>query len=118
MKKTKILCTIGPACLDKKILKEMVQAGMNAARINSSHGDFKQYKQIIKMVRSLGEIPIVVDTQGPDVRLKIKDGQGFKVENGNEILVGFNSSYDLYFNYNFLNQVKKGDMILMDDGLI
>lgn len=96
----------------------MVQAGMNAARINSSHGDFTQYKKIIKMVRSLGEIPIIVDTQGPDVRLKIKDGKGFKVENGKEILVGFNSSYDLYFNYNFLNQVKKGDMILMDDGLI
>ncbi|MEM2985250.1 MAG: pyruvate kinase, partial [Candidatus Jordarchaeaceae archaeon] len=54
-KKTKIICTIGPASLNLKTIKKMYEAGMDVVRINTAHGDFNQYKEIINLTRSVGE---------------------------------------------------------------
>ena len=72
MKKTKIICTIGPASLSRETLEEMYRAGMNGARINAAYGDVNQYKLIINNVRKVAEIPIIVDIKGPEIRLRMK----------------------------------------------
>ena len=74
MKRTKIICTIGPASESEKILSEMIRKGMNVVRLNFSHGDFSSHKKIIKLVRKLGEklevpIGIMADLQGPRIRV-------------------------------------------------
>ena len=61
LKKTKIICTIGPASLSKEILEEMYRAGMNGARINTAYGDINQYKLIINNVQEVADIPIIID---------------------------------------------------------
>ncbi|HLM83799.1 MAG TPA: pyruvate kinase [Candidatus Bathyarchaeia archaeon] len=74
MKRTKIVCTIGPASENEKTLSEMVRKGMNVARLNFSHGDFSSHKRIIKLVRKISEslkVPVAVmaDLQGPRIRV-------------------------------------------------
>ena len=59
MEKTKIIATIGPASIDKKTLKRMIDAGLDCARINMSHGDFRQYEKISERVREIADIPIM-----------------------------------------------------------
>jgi len=74
MRKTKIVCTVGPATDDDKILREMMLAGMNVARFNFSHGDYdihkKRYEQVVRLREELG-IPVatMLDTRGPEIRL-------------------------------------------------
>ncbi|HLW39485.1 MAG TPA: pyruvate kinase, partial [Brumimicrobium sp.] len=73
MKRTKIVATIGPASSSKEVLKEMMEAGMNVARINFSHGSYKDHEQVIKNIRELNDetglnIAILADLQGPKIR--------------------------------------------------
>ena len=75
MKRTKIICTIGPACTDEEILTGMIQAGMNVARLNFSHGTHEEQKvkmDLIKKVRKKLKqpIPILLDTKGPEYRIR------------------------------------------------
>ena len=107
LKKTKILCTIGPASIDRKIIKNMYVNGMNACRINSSHGNFKQYKIIIRNVRSAGDAPIILDTQGSGVRITNKDQS---VKRG-EII-------DITLSVNVYKNLRNGVKVLINDGLI
>lgn len=74
MGRTKIVCTIGPASNTKKILKEMIAAGMNVARLNFSHGTYTEHKKLIKNIRSAAEetqktVAILQDLQGPRIRI-------------------------------------------------
>lgn len=74
MKRTKIVCTIGPASENKKTLKEMIRRGMNVARLNFSHGDFSWHRRAIKMIRKVSEdlgvpVGIIADLQGPRIRV-------------------------------------------------
>ncbi|MCX6766872.1 MAG: pyruvate kinase [Candidatus Moranbacteria bacterium] len=74
MKRTKIICTIGPVSENEKILSEMVKKGMNVARLNFSHGDFSSHKKIIRSVRKISEklqipVGIMADLQGPRIRV-------------------------------------------------
>lgn len=74
MKRTKIICTIGPASESEKKLSEMIQKGMNVARLNFSHGSFASHKNIIRMVRKMSEkldtpVGIMADLQGPRIRV-------------------------------------------------
>lgn len=112
MKNTKILCTIGPSSIDKKIIKRMFLHGMNAARLNTAHGDFDFYQKAIKNIRETCNIPIVIDIKGPDLRIKTSGIHEFR--KGEEIRVGKNS--DITLNYDIFSQVKKNDIILMNDG--
>ena len=74
MKRTKIICTLGPASEDKKILKEMVLAGMNIARLNMSHGTYENHHKLIQAIRAMEKeigrrVTILQDLQGPKIRV-------------------------------------------------
>ena len=113
---TKILATIGPSSIDKKIMKKMIDVGMNAIRINTSHGNFEQYEKIIKNLRSIKDIPIVLDTQGPEIRLVSK--KKYDVNIGKKVTIGFSDESETYFTKNFSQQVKKGDSVYVEDGIL
>ena len=75
MNRTKIVCTIGPACSDIETLKSMMMAGMDVARFNMSHGTHESHKQLIDLVKQarfeLGlPVAIMLDTKGPEIRIK------------------------------------------------
>ena len=128
MRRTKIICTLGPATDDKEVLKGMMEAGMNVARLNFSHGSHEEHKQRMDLVKAcraeLGlPIGIMLDTKGPEIRTKtykngkieIQDGQTFTLTTrdveGDESIVSI--SYE-----GLPNDVKPGTRILIDDGLI
>ena len=83
MKKTKIVCTIGPASEDKKILTHLIASGMNVARLNFSHGDYEEHQGRIDTIKEIRQklnqpIAILLDTKGPEIRTKkFKDGGVF-----------------------------------------
>ena len=75
MKKTKIICTIGPASSSKEMLKKMIKAGMNCARFNFSHGTHESQKIMMDTFKEAREelnsyVPILLDTKGPEIRIK------------------------------------------------
>ena len=75
MRKTKIVCTMGPAVSDINVLKELVENGMNVARLNFSHGGYEEHKQRIDDIKKVREelcapIAILLDTKGPEIRIK------------------------------------------------
>ncbi len=75
MRKTKIVCTVGPACNNEKTLTEMCKAGMNVARLNFSHGDHETHLKNITLIKKVREklglpIAIMLDTKGPEYRIK------------------------------------------------
>jgi len=128
MRKTKIVCTVGPACDSVQSLKKLALSGMNVARINMSHGDQSSFKKTIdniKAVRSeLGTaIAVMADTKGPEIRIK-------KFEN-NFVILQKNQTFTLTTNdtagndkvvslayKNLVNQVKVGQKIFANNGMI
>ena len=75
MRKTKIVCTIGPACADEETLTGLCQAGMNVARLNFSHGTHEEHRQKIELIKRVREklglpIAIMLDTKGPEYRTR------------------------------------------------
>ena len=114
-KKTKIVCTIGPASIQSETLEKMIQAGMNCARINTAYGDFDRYRAIIKNVRDVADLPIMVDLKGPEIRLKTLEEQ--KVKKG-EVLTAGTHKGAINFNHSFIDQVHIGDIIFIDNGRI
>jgi pyruvate kinase len=121
--KTKIVCTIGPGTESLKQIKKLVQAGMSIARINFSHGNYDQYAGMIKHIKSASRsVGILLDTKGPEVRtglihdnVHLSVGQLFTLTTRK--IVG-NSSV-VHVTYAPLpKQMKRGDPILIDDGLI
>lgn len=69
-KKTKIICTVGPASFSKQTIEKMFQAGMNGVRINTAYGNLAQYKSVIETVREVADIPIIIDIKGPEIRIR------------------------------------------------
>lgn len=92
MKKTKLICTIGPSCIDDEILKSMIKEGMNVARVNLSHSNHEFAEQVVEKIRKLNKelgvnIGILFDTKGPEIRVgKFKDDEITLVEGGKVIL--------------------------------
>ena len=83
MRKTKIVCTIGPACDSEERLREMMLAGMNVARFNFSHGTQEEqkakYERVLKVREEMGlQVATLLDTKGPEIRLR--DFEGGRVE--------------------------------------
>lgn len=126
-KNTKIVCTIGPSSEDYGVLQKMVKNGMNVARLNFSHGNYTEYKDIIKKIRKLelesGEpIAIIQDLQGPKIRVGILPKDGVKLKEGKRIV--FNHGVKNYkgeqipIDYPLHKHVKKNERILLDDGRI
>lgn len=124
MKKfTKIVCTIGPASFDIEILKKMFDAGMNVARLNFSHGTYPFFEETIKNIRKISnEIAIILDTKGPEIRSgELKDGfielkPEDKITLTNRKILGDKNIIQI--EYNYLNELKSGNLILIDDGFI
>ena len=87
MRKTKIICTIGPACDNEKTLTEMCHAGMNVARLNFSHGTHEEHKDKIDKIKRVREqlglpIAIMLDTKGPEYRIKTFKDKKIKLSDG------------------------------------
>ncbi len=133
MRKTKIICTLGPACNNKKTLKKMIEAGMNVARINLSHGTYDDIKENIAMVNEVAaqcnkQVAIMLDTKGPEVRVgtfennfvELCDGQDFELykeqKEGNE--KGVSLSYPRLVQIFKSDSSVIGRQILLDDGKI
>ena len=112
MKKTKIICTVGPASLSRNTLEKMYRAGMNGARINTAYGILDQYRVMISSLREVADIPIIIDVKGPEIRLKAKGrrtvNKGDVLEVGRDEKIGFNN--DIY------DYVDVGDNVLIDNG--
>jgi pyruvate kinase len=112
LKKTKIVCTIGPASTSPKTLKKMYRAGMNGARINTAYGTLEQYRTMISSLREVADIPIIIDVKGPEIRLKAKGGR--TVAKGDVLEVGEDER--ISFNNNIYDDVNVGDNVLIDNG--
>jgi len=128
MKKTKIVCTLGPAADTKEILRELILNGMNVARLNFSHGSHEEHAariQRIKEVRKELGIPVAImlDTKGPEIRTgelsagKVELVAGEKVTLTTEIISGDEKRFSIS-HANLPNEVSPGCRILIDDGLI
>ncbi|MGL4949520.1 MAG: pyruvate kinase [Anaeroplasmataceae bacterium] len=129
MRKTKIICTLGPAVDDYNILKQMILNGLDCARLNFSHGTHEEQKVRIDNVKKAREelgyqIPILLDTKGPEIRIKnfkdksiiLKEGQKFILSSDSKT-IGDESTVGLSYP-NLAKYVKKGNKILIDDGKI
>ncbi len=129
MRKTKIICTIGPSTDDENVLKNMIKAGMNVARFNFSHGDYethtKRYKEVEK-IRDELMLPVatLLDTKGPEIRLgDFEDPNGVEIKSGDSFILTTESclgnSEKCHINYEGLTRdVTAGTTILINDGLI
>ncbi len=128
MRKTKIICTLGPAVDNEEILTRLMQSGMNVARINFSHGTHEQHKvrvDAFKRVRDrLGlPIPLLLDTKGPEIRLgtfetgEVNLSQGDKFVLSNEDVLGGQDRATVTYKELF-KDVAKGSRILINDGLV
>ncbi len=115
MKKTKIICTIGPASSSEQTIKTMFQAGMNGARINTAYGNRNQYQSTIEAVREIADIPVILDIKGPEIRIKATQPKVLK--EGDTLEVGFNSG-EVCFNHDFYDKMAVDDTVLIDNGKI
>ena len=128
MRRTKIICTLGPATDKGDVLKNMMKAGMNVARFNFSHGSHEEHKARMDMVKAaraeLGlPIGLMLDTKGPEIRTKTyKDGK-IEIVEGQEFtlttrdIVGDEQGCSITY-ADLPGDVKAGDTILLDDGLV
>lgn len=128
MRKTKIVCTIGPACSNESTLKEMCLAGMNVARLNFSHGTHEEHLERINLIKKVREelklpIAIMLDTKGPEYRIKtFKEGKILLSEGDEFIFTTEDIEGDkrsVSVNYKGLpNDLSIGDKILLNNGLL
>ena len=129
MKRTKVVCTIGPASASATKLKAMIKAGMNVARLNFSHGTHKSHAELMRLVRAAAierkePVAILADMQGPKIRLGELPEEGVELKNGEEIEIStsikvYKSGGPLPVTYSGLHKdLKDGDKFLIDDGLI
>ncbi len=130
MRKTKIVCTIGPKSESKEMLQKLANAGMNVMRLNFSHGDFEEHGGRITKLREImaetgKKLAILLDTKGPEIRTK-------KLQNGEDVILEAGQEFTLTTDQDFVgnkhavavtypeivNDLKAGDTVLLDDGLI
>lgn len=128
MKKTKIVCTIGPASESVETLVKLIEAGMNVCRLNFSHGDFEEHGARIKNIREASKITgkmvaLLLDTKGPEIRTHdMKDGKiefttGDVVRLSMKQIEGTKEKFSISYP-ELINDVNPGSHILLDDGLI
>lgn len=128
MRKTKIVCTLGPACSDKQTLTEMCKAGMNVARLNFSHNTHADHEKRIALIKEVREelglpIAIMLDTKGPEYRIKtFKNGKITLKENDVFTFTADDIEGDetrVSVNYKGLpHDLENGDIILLNNGLL
>ncbi len=126
-RKTKIICTVGPSTSSYEMLMKMYEAGMNAVRLNMSHGTHKSHLEVIKTVRSINEkikdsIALILDTQGPEIRTGVLQSD-LHISQGDVITVSVRpddvEESSIHINYeDIINEVQIGEKITVDNGLI
>ncbi len=128
MKKTKIVCTLGPSSCTKEVISAMYDAGMNVCRLNFSHGTHEEHAAKIKIIKELREergipLPILLDTKGPEFRTGRYENGKITLKSGDEFtftteqIIGNEKKVSV--NYPYLCEVlKKGDTILLNNGLM
>ena len=128
MRKTKVICTIGPACENAEILSEMCKVGMNVARLNFSHGTHEEQQRKIDLIKETREklhmpVAIMLDTKGPEYRIKtFKDGK-IRLKDGDEFtftteeVVGDETQVSVNYKQ-LMENLKVGDTILVNNGLV
>ena len=128
MKKTKIVCTMGPACRDEKILTDMALAGMNVARLNFSHGDYEEHAKNIELIKRVREklnipLPIMLDTKGPELRIKTFKNKKITLKEGDEFtfttedIQGDQTRVSVSYK-GIADDLEEGDTILLNNGLL
>lgn len=128
MRKTKIICTLGPASWDVETIKSLTKNGLNAARINFSHGDHETHGRTIQNVKQAREelgmyIPVVLDTKGPEIRTKDLKVDAVMLKSDQEFvltiddIIGDETKVSVTYE-DLIKDVEKGTRILIDDGLI
>lgn len=128
MRKTKIICTIGPVSQSEEKLKELLLAGMNVARFNFSHGDHAEHQAKLERARKVAQelgLPLAAmqDTKGPEIRLRDFEGGKVYLESGSTFrlttdeILGTTQGASITYK-NLKDDVKVGKSILIDDGLI
>ncbi len=128
MRKTKIICTIGPASQSEEKLRELMLAGMNVARFNFSHGDHEEqhgkYDRMRKVSKELNlPIAALLDTKGPEIRLRDFEGGKVMLEAGQKFtlttkeIMGTNEIASITYK-ELIHDISAGTTILIDDGLI
>ncbi len=128
MRKTKIICTIGPSCANETILTEMCLAGMNVARLNFSHGSHDEHKEKIELIKRVREklnmpIPIMLDTKGPEYRIKTFKTGSIELKEGTRFIFttddveGDETKVSVSFD-GLVRDLSVGDRILVNNGLL
>lgn len=128
MRKTKIICTIGPASENAETLMELYKAGMNVARLNFSHGTYEEQQRKIDLIKETRQkmnvpIPIMLDTKGPEYRIgtfadkhiELHDGDTFTFTT--EQIVGDNTKVSVNYD-KLMDNLSAGDTILVNNGLV
>ena len=128
MRRTKIVCTLGPSSNQVAVLTSLIQAGMNVARLNFSHGNHAEHAATVSAVRQAAKevgnnLAILLDTKGPEIRIgafiadkiTLQAGESFKLTT-NQV---DGTQDQVYVNYpGIINDVQPGMQVLLDDGLI
>ena len=128
MRKTKIICTIGPACDNETTLTKMCRAGMNVARLNFSHGTHEEHKEKIDLVKRVREklglpIAIMLDTKGPEYRIKTFENKKITLSDGDkftfttEDIIGDENRVSVTYEH-LIEELSVGDRILVNNGLV
>lgn len=128
MRKTKIVCTIGPASESVEKLTQLIEAGMNVARLNFSHGDHQEHGERIRNIREAAKITgknvaILLDTKGPEIRTNNMENGAIELSVGQEVrismteVLGTTEKFSVTYE-GLIDDVHAGSTILLDDGLI
>ena len=128
MRKTKIVCTIGPASESPEMLEKLILAGMNVARLNFSHGDHAEHKARIDNIRMIAKkldktVAILLDTKGPEIRTHNMENGQVELERGQTIdismteVLGNHERFSVTYDQ-LIEDISESDTILLDDGLV
>ena len=130
LRKTKIVCTIGPASDDPTILQALIENGMNVARLNFSHGDYQEQLERVNRIKGISKstgIPcaLLMDTKGPEIRTGVFEGDDYRtaIPTGSNVIIRhkdmIGNAHEFSVSYKDLHRdLSVGSYILIDDGLI
>lgn len=123
LKSTKVVGTIGPATDTKEKLQQLIDSGLDVARLNFSHGNHEYFQKIINNIRSIDKnIAIMLDTKGPEIRTGALQNKTVELVQGKQVVVTsrdvVGDQNQINVDYQGLDTLKKGDKLLLDDGLI
>ena len=127
-KRTKIVATLGPASIEKEVIKQLIEAGANVLRLNFSHGTHEDHQERINTIREISKehdyhVAMLQDLQGPKIRIGLMKDGGVEITDGQQLVItteeieGDNQKVSTVYT-EIVNDVSAGDTILIDDGNI